>query len=161
MGRTPGRAGPGPECGRLRRPTILPGLTLRRQDRDLSQTSIPDDVTRLVVEHIDSLEQLEVLLLLHASPERDWTAEDVAREMRSSGQSAGKRLASLASAGILSQAGTRFRYAPKSDELDRAVASLARVYPERRFGIIELIFSKPSDTIRTFADAFRIRRDPE
>jgi hypothetical protein len=46
-------------------------------------------------------------------------------------------------------------------QLDRTASDLARLYPERRFTIIEIIFSKPNDKIRSFADAFRIRRDPD
>ena len=44
-------------------------------------------------------------------------------------------------------------------DLHRAVAGLAREYAARRVTVIGLIFSKPVDKIRSFADAFRLRRD--
>jgi hypothetical protein len=43
--------------------------------------------------------------------------------------------------------------------LDAAVAQLAKDYAERRVSVITLIFSKPVDKLRTFADAFRLRKD--
>jgi hypothetical protein len=53
-----------------------------------------------------------------------------------------------------------FHYAPASGSpLDAAVAQLARDYAERRVTIITLIFSKPVDKLRSFADAFRLRKD--
>ena len=44
-------------------------------------------------------------------------------------------------------------------ELDQAVVRLAKDYAERRVTVITLIFSKPVDKLRTFADAFRLRKD--
>lgn len=55
----------------------------------------------------------------------------------------------------------RYRYGPASPEAARAVQLLDRLYIERRVTIITLIFSKPIDTIKDFADAFRIRKRGE
>jgi hypothetical protein len=52
-----------------------------------------------------------------------------------------------------------YRYAPRTDDLGQAVAQLAREYPVYRVSIVNLIFSKPIDKIRTFADAFRFTKD--
>jgi hypothetical protein len=52
-----------------------------------------------------------------------------------------------------------YGYAPRSAELDAAVQGLAREYALRRVTVIGLIFSNPVDKIRSFADAFRIRKD--
>ena len=46
-----------------------------------------------------------------------------------------------------------------SNELDELVGSLEKVYEERRVSVITLIYSKPVDKVRTFADAFRLRKD--
>ena len=119
---------------------------------------------RLIADHIDSVEQLEILLLLYQHPERSWTEASVARELRISAMSAGDRLNDMARAAILSKVqGTEgeYRYAPESPQLAEAVAGLAAAYSERRVTVINLIFSKPVDKIRTFADAFRLRRDDD
>jgi len=51
------------------------------------------------------------------------------------------------------------RYAPAPPALDATVVQLARDYAERRVTVITMIFSKPVDKLRTFADAFRFRKD--
>ncbi len=125
---------------------------------------LPEGVRRLIAEHIDSVEQLEILLLLYQHPERSWTAEAVARELRVSAFSAGDRLKEMARAAILSHlegSAVEYRYAPESPQMAEAVAGLATAYTERRVTVINLIFSKPVDKIRTFADAFRLRRDDD
>jgi hypothetical protein len=125
---------------------------------------LPEAVRRFIADHIDSVEQLEILLLLYQHPERSWTAESVARELRISVLSAGDRLKDMARAAILSRVEGgegEYCYAPENQQLGEAVAGLATAYSERRVTVINLIFSKPIDKIRTFADAFRLRRDDE
>lgn len=107
-----------------------------------------------------SVEQLEILLLLRAHRGRDWSAEEIAKELRIAALSAANRLLDLAGRGLLVEASPgRFRYEPNDQALGAAVEGLAKVYPERRVSVIEIIFSKPNDVIRTFADAFKLRRD--
>lgn len=130
----------------------------------MRSNDLPEDVRRFIADHIESVEQLEILLLLHHHGGRVWTAESVARELRIAPISAGERLEDLARASIVSRMqGTpvEYRYAPGSPNLDAAVAGLATAYSERRVTVINLIFSKPVDKIRTFADAFRLRRDDD
>ncbi|PTL84455.1 hypothetical protein [Vitiosangium sp. GDMCC 1.1324] len=122
---------------------------------------LPEGVQRLIAEHIDSVEQLEILLLLARHPERTWNAETVARELRISALSAGDRLEDLARDALLAStegSAEEYRYAPRSPMQDESVRGLATAYVERRVTVINLIFSKPVDKIRTFADAFRLRK---
>ena len=123
---------------------------------------LPKDVAQFVIEYVDSIEQLEVLLLVHATAPKEWDGPTVARELRIDAGSAARRLASMAARGLLvasDPAAGRYRFEPRSAELKRGVELLAETYEERRVSIITLIFSKPNDTIRSFADAFRIRKD--
>ncbi|WNG32920.1 hypothetical protein F0U61_04295 [Archangium violaceum] len=118
-------------------------------------------VRRLIAENIDSVEQLEILLLLFQHPQRTWNAESVARELRVSALSAGERLEDLNYDGLVARvdgSAGEYRYGPETPALDEAVRGLATAYAERRVTVINLIFSKPVDKIRTFADAFRLRK---
>lgn len=112
-----------------------------------------------MAEHIHSVEQLEVLLLLRGDPERQWTAEAVAVKLATLPQSAVDRLEDLARRGFLAKSGEGYRYDGSDRSRDAAVAELQEVYARRRVSLIGLIFSKPSETIRTFADAFRLRKE--
>ena len=63
--------------------------------------SIPPDVQRFLREHIQSVEALEVLLLLHADPERVWTAAEVGSESCTNEWSAQMHLEELSRRGIV------------------------------------------------------------
>jgi predicted ArsR family transcriptional regulator len=114
----------------------------------------------LIAEHIHSVEQLEVLLLMRRTRERDWSADEVARELATSPGSAAFRLEDLAAHGFaVTPVDGRYRYGVEEPGRDRALGELADAFGRRRRRVISLIFSKPSDNIRTFADAFRLRKE--
>lgn len=124
---------------------------------------IPSYVAEFIGNHVDSVELIDVLLLLKRHRGQEWTAEEVSRRLHTSPQSAANRLQALRSSGIAAgedgAPGTTYRYAPRDGTLERAVNGLEEAYGSRRTTVINLIFSKPSEKIRTFADAFRIRED--
>jgi hypothetical protein len=125
---------------------------------------IPDNVRALIASHISSVVQLELLLLLHAQPTRERTAGDISRELRIDAGWVTGQLRELTAAGLLvSNEGPSptFRYWASRPEIHDAVEGLAKAYAERRVTVIALIFSKPSDPIRSFTDAFRLRREKE
>jgi hypothetical protein len=122
-------------------------------------SEIAETVTRFIADHISSVVQLEALLLLR-SDRRGWTADDLSRELRIDHDGALTQLERLASAALLVRdEGTpiTYRYAPASEALTRVVEELAAAYDERRVTIIGLIYSKPSDSLQVFANAFRFR----
>lgn len=128
----------------------------------MSESQIPQEVQAFIADHIESVVQLEVLLLLHAAPQRVFSAAEIGRELRIDAAWAAQQLVNLCSRGVLTCTGTTdpvYRYGPRTPEMDRAVADLAQAYADRRVTVIGLIFSKPVDKIRTFADAFRLRKD--
>lgn len=123
---------------------------------------ISQHVASFISSHIESVEQLEVLLLLQRSKERSWTAIEVAAELRTQTTSAAARLADLCSRGALRAepgGGPAYTYAPQSDDMDRAVLDLARAYAERRVSVITAIYAPPAaaDPMEEFSNAFRIR----
>ena len=131
------------------------------------QDEIPPDVRAFIAEYLDSVVQLETLLMLHGAPGQEWEAEDVARDLRIDRTWADGQLVGLCEQGLAACSdareggGRRYRYAPASAEVRAAVDGLARAYAERRVTVISLIFAKPADNLRAFSDAFRIRRDKE
>lgn len=123
---------------------------------------LPEDVAQFIADHIDSIELLEVLLLLRERAGEEWTDETVARELRINPVSAAARLKTLAAKKLLSSKdAVAFRYAPATATLDTTARRVAECYKERRVSVITVIFSRPSDNIRIFADAFRIREEED
>ncbi len=122
---------------------------------------IPHAVRRLIVEEIESIAQLETLLLLYRSPERTWTPDQVSIELRIDPRWTAEQLTVLERRGFLSQSSDppSYRFHAATPEMASAVALLAESYADRRVAVIALIYSRPRDPIRLLADAFRVRRE--
>ncbi|WP_338871231.1 hypothetical protein [Myxococcus stipitatus] len=130
----------------------------------MSDAGLPPRVQRFITTHIDSVEKLEVLLLLRAQPGREWTASSVSLELRIAEPSAAMRLADLAARNLVVSDGRTppaYRYSPESSEDAQAVAELASVYAARRVSVITFIFSRPLDKVRGFAEAFVLKKDKD
>ena len=137
---------------------------------------LPEDVEALVAQQFDSMEAVEILLLLRRTVPRGWTAPDVAAELRIDPGSAARRLARLEEGGLLARAhpavgsagggggagdgGPAYRYAPRTDALGRSADGLAAAYNERPVTLVRLLYSRPQppSPVQSFADAFRIRK---
>jgi hypothetical protein len=125
---------------------------------------LPAAVRAFIHDHVRSIEQLEVLLLLHKDVEQWWSAQGVAGELRTSLPSAAARLEDLACRNLLAVRTADqlfYRYLPISPALDLAVRETAQAYRERPAAVAALLYSTPLDEIRGFADAFRIRKRKE
>jgi hypothetical protein len=123
-----------------------------------SEQSIPEDVAHFLRECIDRLETLDVLLLLQSSRPRAWTARQVSDEMRSSPLAVESALQALLGRGLLATDGTAFSFHPRSADLDEKTSRLAACYREKRTAVISTIFSKPNEAVRSFAEAFRLKK---
>ena len=128
----------------------------------MTDTGLPDRVRQFITRHIDSVEQLETLLLLSRAPDAEWAAGAVAAALYTQPASAARRLASLHEQGlIVPVADARYRFAPADRRTADDVDELAAAYKERRVAVITLIASRPMDNVRAFSDAFQIRKkDP-
>ena len=124
--------------------------------------SLPQDVHQFLYRNIDSVEQLEVLILLLHHPERGWSPDEVARELYSHPASIARRLAMLLGQDLLREVEPGcYQYAPRTGELHATVLRVSEMYRERRVAVVTLIASKPIENVRAFSDAFRIRRNKE
>jgi predicted transcriptional regulator len=130
----------------------------------VSDAGLSSRVQRFITAHIDSLEKLEVLLLLRNRAEREWTAAEVSQELRITESSASMRLMDLAGRGLLLDnraSPPAYRYSPADSEDVQSVTELAGVYGSKRVSVISFIFSRPLDKVRGFADAFLIKKDKD
>ncbi len=120
--------------------------------------SIPKDVADFILECIDRLETLDVLLLLQSARSRAWTVRQVSDEMRSSPLAVESALQTLHSQGLLGKDDDTFVFRPRNAELDEKTSRLAACYREKRTAVITIIFSRPNEAVRSFAEAFRIKK---
>ncbi len=127
----------------------------------MSNGEITTDIERFIHDNINSVEQLEVLLLIAAPPQKEWSAGEVSEKIYRQPDSVASRLEDFRDRGILSvrkESLLLYRYVP-SAQLDVVIRGLERAYEVRRDAVIRLIFTRPPDALRVFSDAFRIRRD--
>ena len=125
-------------------------------------SGIAKNVEQFIHDNINSMEQLEVLVLLAGDPQQEWSATRVSQELRIQPESAAMRLADLHDKGILAlrqEDELQYSYKPNTGALEEAVRGLISTYEERRVTVINLIFSKPVDNVRVFADAFRLKKE--
>ncbi|RKH57829.1 hypothetical protein [Corallococcus aberystwythensis] len=130
----------------------------------MTDAGLSSRVQRFITTHIDSIEKLEVLLLLRARTDQAWTASAVALELRITEASAARRLAELKTGGLLLQDGVgadAYRFSPERSDDAQSATELATTYAARRVSVISFIFSRPMDRVRGFADAFVLKQDKD
>lgn len=101
---------------------------------------MPQNVVRFLEAYIDSVEQLEVLVLLCEERGQGWTAAGVSKRLKTSRSSVEVRLAALVEHGLLEQAGETLAYT-LTGASDRHVRDLARCFQTRRTAVVEAIFA--------------------
>ncbi len=122
---------------------------------------IPVHVLRFLEENIDTVPQLETLLMMSEAPDRSWLVADVASRNYISEQRATDTLNVLQRRGLVSsdESPPRFRFDPQNDEGRALVADLGRCYQRNLSRITQLIHAKPSTSITEFARAFDLKKD--
>jgi hypothetical protein len=120
---------------------------------------VPDAVKQLISNLIDSIPELEAILLLRDYREQSWTAERAGARLYVSKAIAGHILAVLEDRGFFTKEGEAYRYAPASPSLEQAIDELADAYAHHLVDVTHLVHAKPSASVREFAAAFRFRKE--
>lgn len=124
---------------------------------------IPKDVEHFILLHIDSVAQLEGLLLLRNHPHLEWCAEKLAERLYIKHTQAGELLGQLYQRGFLVRekwsGRFSYRYKPQCGDLEDLTAQTAELYSRHLVPITNLIHAKPKKRIQEFANAFRLRKD--
>lgn len=124
---------------------------------------IPAATKSFIERHLHSIEQLEVLLQLARELGVGLTAADICKTLKTNETSVGARLEDLHARGlaVAQYHHDKVKYVlPDSASLRASVEQVARYYSSHRVTIIELIFSRPTEAVRSFADAFRFQKKP-
>ena len=128
----------------------------------MSSEFIPVDIAQFIIEKIDSVAQLEALLLLRNSPGEQWSVQALARRLYIEEKQTAELLACVCAQGFaMAIAGEppRYQYQPNSTELREMVDRVAEIYSKHLLPVTNLIHSKPKTRVQEFADAFKFRKD--
>lgn len=123
----------------------------------MADDPIPGDVRDFILRHIDSIAQLEALLLLRADSTQTWDAARVAARLYAGRDEIREVLVQLCADGLLTCKDDIFHF-ECSPEMQAAVDRLVTVYRQHLIPVTNLIHAKPR-RIREFANAFKFRKD--
>lgn len=123
----------------------------------MSSIEIPTEVKDFVFHNIDSVEQLEILLILHADSTKWWSSEEISGQLRSNRNSVEKRLQFLIKQKlvVVRNEDSKYSFQPADPRVQQTVDLLSEAYRVQKYRILEIIFS-PMKRSRDFADAFKI-----
>ena len=108
-----------------------------------------DEFCQFLQSAVPAVEAAEFLLLVKGDPARAWTPPE----------GAARYVSSLQAGGLVQvDSEQRVLYKPASDVLAAHVGTLERLYRERPVTLIRVIYGLRDSKIRSFADAFRLRR---
>lgn len=121
-------------------------------------SSLPLEIKSFLIEYIDSISHLEVLLMLFSTPDKKWDAQSVSREFRSNVTAATIQLENLQQKGLIKVDESRsYFYVP--EEHHELIKALYVLYHDKPVAVIACIYDKPQDKLKSFANAFKIKKD--
>lgn len=124
----------------------------------MTEDTIPLEVREFLLTCVDSVAQLEALLLLRESPQRKWDIPGLASRLYISEAEARAILSSLVACELADSDGSTFSYQPQEASRQRLVENVAVTYARCLVPVTRLIHDKALG-IRKFADAFKFRKD--
>lgn len=98
----------------------------------------------LLRRHVRSVGTLELLLLLHAERDRSWAPEEICDALQCPRRWALTQLEAMVRGGLLEPDDGEWRFAPASDELERATAALQEAYRRDSRAVVRFVFATPS-----------------
>jgi hypothetical protein len=125
-------------------------------------SDLPQDVADFVVRYFQSVASLELFLFVQGLRPLGMSALELSQEMRSNPSYAEALLSELEGKGLIVSEGTdinkKYYYRPEGRPDKETQEKLALYYVQKRFRIINLIYNSPLEKIKTFVDAFKIRK---
>lgn len=130
----------------------------------MTNYAVPEQVRSFILAYIPSILQLEIVLQLHAAGARFVSLGELSASLGLEPATLQNQLEELMRRGLVAtqnSPGPVYAYASVYPRQDEAVAELTAAYRDYRVSVINLIYSRPTEKIRTFADAFRILPDTQ
>jgi predicted transcriptional regulator len=137
----------------------------------VTQTSeLTPDVQMLLHAHIESYEQLEMLLLMRGNTATPWTQDALSERLHMALSLVQAALEGLKSAGFVEgrvDGGAKhYSYLGQSEGMEATLSRLAAAYRENPIPIVKVMSANSLErlrtaALRTFADAFVLRKDKD
>ncbi len=120
-------------------------------------------VDQFILDEIDSVPHLEALLLVWRRRPKQWSVEDMARELYVQPERAAKILQDLVNRSLISASQEAnpvfFIDHSKPSERDQLLEAVDRIYRAEVVRVSTMIHAKASPAVRDFARAFRFKKE--
>jgi DNA-binding IclR family transcriptional regulator len=122
---------------------------------------IPARVLQFIAARIDTVPQLEALLLLWENPQREWSEEELAARIYVGRPVAATIMQALQRQQLVTTepASARYRYNPQWDPSGEVMPEVAAAYSRHLVQLATFIHSRASTAVREFARAFDLKKD--
>jgi len=128
----------------------------------MTTPEIPARVLQFLAERIDTVPQLEALLLLWENPQRQWSEEELAARIYVGRPVAATILQALQRQQLATAepaSPVQYRYNPQWDATGEVMPEVATAYRRHLVPIATFIHSRASTAVREFARAFDLKKD--
>jgi predicted ArsR family transcriptional regulator len=129
----------------------------------ISVDPIPSAVKDFLYANVDAVDQLEILRLTAADPQKEHSCLSLAHALQVPLETAEQHIRTLAGRGMLTITVSQplaCRAGAASEELEDQVQQLVKTYVERPVTLIKMVYEKPKEQqLRSFADAFRLKKE--
>ena len=127
----------------------------------MTAPAIPSHVLQFVAEHIDTVPELETLLLLREGETRTWSEDEVAARVYVSRAVARGILEALRRKHLIVAQGEppHYRYQPEQAGKAELIGEVATAYRLHLVPMATFIHSKAPASVREFARAFDFKKD--
>jgi DNA-binding MarR family transcriptional regulator len=105
------------------------------------------DLLQFIEQHIQSVEQLEILCLLSENSSRVWSVDEVLRHIQSTQKSVAQCLEKFFQAGLVSRSNGLYQFSRDENSLTTSALKLVAAYRARRVATIEAIYRLGSPQI--------------
>jgi DNA-binding IclR family transcriptional regulator len=127
----------------------------------MTSPEIPARVLQFIAERIDTVPQLEALLLLWENPQRLWSEEELAARIYVGRPVAATIMQALQRQQLVTTdpASARYRYNPQWDPSGEVMPEVAAAYSRHLVQLATFIHSRASTAVREVARAFDLKKD--
>ena len=128
----------------------------------MSDPDFSESLRSFIREMIPTIDAAGLLVMIVQKPDIAYTAQEAVEAMHPTAvtaPAARRYLMHFHAQGLVAQRdGESYHYSPASPELDAAARALAQVYNARPVTLVRIIYAPKDEKIRSFADAFRIKK---
>ncbi|WP_271587533.1 hypothetical protein [Bradyrhizobium sp. CCBAU 53415] len=118
---------------------------------------VSDELRSFILKRIDSVAQIEALLLIRSDPQSQWSAARLARRLYISEAEAAEALSRLCASELLTCTDEIYALDGVPEQNLALIEQLLGVYSRHLIPVTNLVHSKPR-RIGSFADAFKFRK---